>query len=168
MGLVEAWMFRRWPKPAPPASLTLDMEAGRLGGIALRSPAKALAEVLGAPASYREMRRGRWVYPQLGVGFEEEEGKLITIALVFSHPELSPLWACQDTFRPFTGQVRFRHGPQRAAGLQEPLLREALGAPISEDRDEEEVVVRFRRGDVEVEAEFTPEGALKLLSLFAP
>lgn len=166
MGFWESLMFRRWPKPELPASLTLDLETARLGKIALGDTSQVMAESLGAPASYWKMRNGFWLYPQLGLGLETEAERISAIVLVLAHPEYSMLLPVQGQFRPFPGLVRFKHGTERPSQLQERTLTEALGAPVWSDRDPEEVVLRFRHGKADVEAELTPEGALKQLALF--
>jgi hypothetical protein len=167
MGFWEWLMFRSWPKPELPASLTLDLESAHLGKIGLGDPAQVLADTLGAPASYWDMRkRGWWVYPQLGLGFETEAEQIRYIAIVLTQLDYAMPASVQGQFRPFSGLVRFKHGPERPSQLQERSFTEVFGEPSRSDRDSEETVLWFRHGKVDIEAEFTPTGVLKHLALF--
>jgi hypothetical protein len=167
MGLLESWMFRTWPRPAPAASLTLELAALRLGPLGLGSPAQELAERLGPPASYGLMRkRGWWLYPELGLAFEAKDGHLIYLALVAAHPEGSLLQGFEARFRPFSGPVRLPRGTERLSSLQEPVFRELFGEPVEAVREPGEAVVTFRVGEAAVELEFLPQGRLKHLALF--
>jgi hypothetical protein len=167
MGLLETWMFRGWPRPAKPASLTLELSEARLGSFTLGSPAQGLAESLGPPVSYWLMRqRGWWLYPESGLAFEEKDGRLIYMAIIAAHPETSLLQRFVARFRPFSGLVRLKHGTERTSSLQEATFRELLGAPVEEERDPEALVLTFRVGEVAVETEFLPSGRLKHLALF--
>jgi hypothetical protein len=167
MGFWEWLMFRRWPKPEVPASLTLDLEAARLGRIGLGDPAQVLAETLGAPASYWDMRNQRWwVYPQLGLSFQTEAEQISYIAIVLAQLDYAMPPSVLDQLRPFSGLVRFKHGPERPSQLQESSFTKVFGEPFWSDRDSEETVLHFRHGKVVIEAEFTPAGVLKHLALF--
>jgi hypothetical protein len=167
MGLLESWMFRGWPRPTKPAVLTLDLDEARLGSFALGSPARSLAESLGPPASYWLMRRrGWWLYPESGLAFEEKDGHIIYMAIVSAHPEASLLQGFVARFRPFSGLVRLRHGTERASSLREETFRGLFGDPVEADRDPNEAVLTFRKGEVAVEAEFLPSGQLKHLAFF--
>jgi hypothetical protein len=167
MGLLESWMFRRWPRPAQPASLVLELAALRLGPLGLGSPAQELADRLGPPASYSLMRkRGWWLYPELGLAFEAKDGQLIYLALISAHPETSLLQGFEARFRPFSGLVRLPRGTERLSSLQEPTFRELFGEPVDAVREPGESVVTFRVGNADVEPEFFPNGRLKHLALF--
>lgn len=167
MGLLESWMFRKWPRPTQPAALTLELAAFRLGALSLGSPAQELADRLGPPASYSLMRkRGWWLYPELGLAFEAKDGQLIYLALVAAHPEASLLQGFEARFRPFSGLVRLPRGTERLSSLQEPVFHELFGAPVDSVREPGETVVTFRAGSVDVEPEFLPTGRLKHLALF--
>lgn len=167
MGLLDSWMFRGWPVPVLPASLTLDPGSARLGAIALGEPARLLAESLGPPVSYWLMRRrGWWLYPERGLCFEVKNDRIISMAIVAAQPETSLLQDFVDRFQPFSGLVRLGYGSERMSNLQEQMFREAFGAPVETERDREVLVLTFRVGGVEVETEFLPNGRLKHLALF--
>ncbi|OJT21643.1 hypothetical protein BO221_27970 [Archangium sp. Cb G35] len=160
-------MFRGWPRPMQPASLTLDVGSARLGTIALGAPARLLAENLGPPVSYWLMRqRGWWLYPERGLSFEVKNDRIISMAIVVAQPETSLLQRFVDRFQPFSGLVRLGHGTERASNLQERTFREALGTPMETERDREALALTFRVGGVHVDTEFLPNGRLKHLVLF--
>jgi hypothetical protein len=167
MGLLETWMFRGWPRPVQPASLTLDVGSARLGAMTLGAPARLLAESLGPPVSYRLMRRrGWWLYPERGLSFEVKDDRIIYMALIAAQPETSLLQHFEDRFQPFSGLVRLGHGGERTSHLQERTFREALGAPVETERDREALVLTFRVGGGSVETEFLSTGRLKHLALY--
>jgi hypothetical protein len=167
MGLLESWMFRNWPRPTQPASLTLDLDKARLGNLGLGTADRMLAETLGPPASYWLKRKwGRWLYPESGVAFEVNGERVVYMAIVAAHPETSLLQDFVARFRPFSGQVRLAHGTERISNLQEQTFRELFGKPVEVDRDAEELVLTFHNKGVTVEAEFIPSGRLKHLAFF--
>ncbi|HLL00291.1 MAG TPA: hypothetical protein VK539_06865 [Myxococcaceae bacterium] len=165
MGFLDAWMFRKWPRPAQPASLALDLAGARLGSFTLGSPVQGLAESLGPPASYWAMRRGWWHYPESGLAFTEKHGRIDYMTIVASHPEKTLLQGFMARFRPYSGLVRLAHGSERASNVREQSLREVLGTPISEDREEAIVLLTFRKSGVEFEVELLPSGHLVYLGL---
>ena len=165
MGLLEAWMFRGWPRPAQPASLTLELAELRLRPFALGAPVRGLAERLGPPASYRLLsKRGWWLYPESGLAFEGKDERIIYMGVVAGHPEESLLQDFVSRFRPFSGQVRLAHGSERISSLREPLFRELFGEPVEADRDSGEAVLTFRKSGVTIEAAFMRSGHLKHLA----
>ena len=167
MGFLDSWMFRKWPRPAQPASLPLDLEAVRLGPFTLGSPVQALAESLGPRASYWSMRSGWWHYPESGLAFTEKNGRIDSMTIVASHPEHTMLQGFVARFRPYSGLVRLAHGSERASNLREQSLRDALGAPLEERREPDITLLTFRKNGVEVDAELLPSGHLVYLE-FTP
>lgn len=162
-------MFRKWPRPAQPASLTLDLVEARLGTLALGMPSQAVAESLGPPSSYPVLRKFKWwLYSANGLCFEVTDERIAAMWMITAHDDGSMPFGLAPPYQPFSWPVRLPHGAERLDRLQEQTFRGLFGEPVLIDRDSEETVMRFRKRGVEIEIDLTPAGTLKRLSFFQP
>ncbi len=176
MGLLEKFFFRNWPHPLDypgPPDLTLDLARGALGTLRLNDSVELLKERLGPPASWNRMRKGgQWLYPELGVSFDSDEGLVNSFDVVPRKPEGSALFEWSKVWKPWSGTILFADG-FRVSGLEAKLddfLGHAGKPAHRENEDHEDILLQydgssnFPEGGFDVE--FTPEGELLNLELY--
>ncbi len=176
VGLLEKIFFRNWPRPldhSGPPDLTLDLARGALGSLRINDSAELLKQRLGPPASWNRLRKqGAWFYPQLGVGFDTDEGLIYSFTVVPRKPEWSSLFKWEKIWKPWSGVILFPDG-HKVAGLKaklEEFLKHA-GQPASrEDEDHEDILLQYNSSsnlpEGGFDVEFTPEGELLSLELY--
>ncbi len=176
MGLLEKFFFRNWPRPldylAPP-DLSLDLARGALGSLRLNDSVELLKQRLGPPVSWNRMRRGgKWLYPELGVSLDSDEGLVYSFDVVPRKPEWSALLEWSKVWKPWSGTLLFPDGFTHS-GLESKLddfLKHAGEPAQREDEDHEDILLEYDGSpsfpDGGFDVEFTPEGELLNLTLY--
>lgn len=159
MGWVEALVFRSWPRPAAPARLVVDLVQPAVCGLPLGAPAARVRECLGAPASWREQRRGCWAYPERGLRVDvPADGELESFAISLSgNPQ--GLTASRLPWRPFEGQLVLPGRTVPATRVTRPEWEAALSSPTTSEQVMGDTVLTWKRGRWRLEVAFAPEGA---------
>lgn len=160
MGLVEAIVFRGWPRPERPEKLVLDLTRPSLCGLRLGEPGSRVREVLGAPASWREKRkRGCWAYPAWGLRVDvpaDREVESFRIALQRPEEGLTPT---RLPWQSFSGQIVL---PQQTVPASRLTTRQGFEAAFQGPSEVEEVmgdtVLTWERDGWLLEVAFHPEG----------
>ncbi|HEX8435491.1 hypothetical protein [Archangium sp.] len=160
MGLMEALVFRGWPRPESPGKLVLDLTRPSLCGLRLAEPASRVREVLGAPASWREKkRRGCWAYPAWGLRVDvpgDQEVESFRVAL--QRPEQG-LTVSRLPWRSFTGQLILPQGTLPASRVTRQDFEKAFSKPTEVDELLGDTLVTWERDQWLVEVAFHEDGA---------
>ncbi|MDC0707052.1 hypothetical protein POL68_01075 [Stigmatella sp. ncwal1] len=159
MGWVESLIFRDWPRPGHPSQHVVDLLKPRVCGLPLGAAAAQVRETLGAPASWREKRRGCWAYPSWGLRVDvpaDRELDSFSIALSHSHQGLT---ASRLPWQPFSGQLLLP-GRSVPASRVTPLdFETALSTPATREEVFGDTVLTWNRGGWLLEVSFAPGGA---------
>jgi hypothetical protein len=158
MGWVEALVFRGWPRPAVPARPVVDLIQPAVCGLPLGAPAARVRECLGAPASWREQRRGCWAYPERGLRVDvpvDRELESFTLALR-STPQ--GLTASRLPWRPFEGQLVLPGRTVLASRVTRQEFEAALASPTTSEQVMGDTVLTWARGRWLLEVSFSSGG----------
>ena len=157
MGLMEAVLFRGWPRPERPERLVLDLTRPSLCGIRLGEPAGRVREVLGAPASWREKRRGCWAYPAWGLRLDVPADREVTSFCIAQGQPERGLTASRLPWRSFPGQLVLPGQTVPSSRLTRPDFERAFSRPDEAEELLGDTVLTWKREGWVLQVAFHPE-----------
>ncbi|WP_224245731.1 hypothetical protein [Hyalangium gracile] len=157
MGLAEALIFRGWPRPERPERLVLDLTRPSLCGIQLGAPAHRVRELLGAPASWREKRRGCWAYPRWGLRLDvPADREVSSFCIALGQPERG-LTASRLPWQSFAGQLVLPGQNVSSSGVTRADFERAFSKPDETEELLGDTLLTWRRQGWLLEVAFHPE-----------
>ena len=153
---------RKWPVVAA-VPLRLDTAAGTLNGVPLGAPAAALAQ-FGRPDHRGATHAGEYEYRALGLTVRAYDGRVETYVFRFDDPLRPEFGACAlEVLLPRGRALRL------SAAVDQAELERALGrpkgSPAEEVEGDEEQLVLFVAGVVDLWAHIAPDGRLNALDV---
>lgn len=134
--------------------IVLDVDRGSVGPVA-RNATLPDARVLGRPDVAEHIGASTLSLRHPGIVTEFESGRLTDIGLL-----LVP----EGASRSVLPRLALSSGQTFSAATTERDVRQALGEPAETDRDSDEIVLHFRRGPFDIEAEFRCSGTLRRIN----